>query len=49
MGCNNIVEVGCRGFVEKLEIHLLRACGLIELRLRRAVKELAEEAEKASC
>ncbi|XP_016133791.1 nucleolar protein 10-like [Sinocyclocheilus grahami] len=40
------VEVGCRGFVGKSAIQLLRAAGTTEVSLRRAIKELAEEAEK---
>ncbi len=42
------VEVGCRGFVGKSAIQLLRAAGTTGISLRRAIKELAEEAEKAS-
>ncbi len=42
------VEVGCRGFVGKSAIQLLRAAGTTRISLRRAIKELAEEAEKAS-
>ncbi len=42
------VKVGCRGFVGKSAIQLLRAAGTTGISLRRAIKELAEEAEKAS-
>ena len=42
------VEVGCRGFVGRSALQLLRATGSSGARLQRAVKELAEEAEKAS-
>lgn len=42
------VEVGCRGFVGRSAIQLLRAVGTTGASLQRATKELAEEAEKAS-
>uniref|UniRef100_A0A3B1JJ67 Reverse transcriptase domain-containing protein n=1 Tax=Astyanax mexicanus TaxID=7994 RepID=A0A3B1JJ67_ASTMX len=42
------VEVGCRGFVGKSTMQLLRDTGMTGTRLKKAVKELAEEAEKAS-
>ncbi|KAG1932793.1 hypothetical protein F2P79_020826 [Pimephales promelas] len=40
------VEVGCRGFLGVSTIHLLREAGVTGRRLRRATKDLAEEAEK---
>nr|XP_061819532.1 uncharacterized protein LOC133608354 [Nerophis lumbriciformis] len=42
------VEIGCRGFVGGSATRLLRAAGMTGSNLRRAIKELAEEAEKAS-
>ena len=42
------VEVGCRGFVGSSAIRLLRAVGMTGHSLKRAIKELGEEAEKAS-
>uniref|UniRef100_A0A3B4XDA6 Reverse transcriptase domain-containing protein n=1 Tax=Seriola lalandi dorsalis TaxID=1841481 RepID=A0A3B4XDA6_SERLL len=42
------VEVGSRGFVGKAAVQLLRRAGLTGSSLRKAVKELGEEAEKAS-
>ncbi len=41
------VEVGCRGFVGKSAIQLLRAARTTGISLRRAIKELSKEAEKA--
>lgn len=42
------VEVGCRGFLGLSTIRLLREAGVTGGRLRRATKDLAEEAEKGS-
>ena len=42
------VEVGCRGFVSKAIVQLLRGAGMTGSNLRRAVKELGEEAENVS-
>ena len=42
------VEVGCRGFVGSSTVHLLRDMGCTGARCRKAIKELAEEAEKGS-
>ena len=42
------VEVGSRGFVGKTVVQLLRSAGMMGTSLRKAVKELGEEAEKAS-
>ncbi len=43
-GTDRPVEVGCRGFVGNSTIQLLRAAGKTGISLRRAIKELAEEA-----
>lgn len=42
------VEVGCRGFLGLSTIRLLREAGVNGGRLRRATRDLAEEAEKGS-
>lgn len=42
------VEVGSRGFVGKTAVQLLRGAGVMGSNLRKAMKELGEEAEKAS-
>lgn len=42
------VEVGCWGFVSKAVVQLLHGAGMTGSNLRKAVKELGEEAEKAS-
>lgn len=42
------VEVGCRGFVGLSTTHLLRDTGVTGGKLKKATKELAEEAEKGS-
>ncbi|RXN29065.1 hypothetical protein ROHU_018794 [Labeo rohita] len=42
------VEVGCRGFLGLSTIRLLREAGVTGGKLRRATKDLAEEAEKGS-
>ena len=41
-------EVGCRGFIGKSTQHLLKALGITGSKQRKALKELAEEAEKGS-
>lgn len=43
------MEVRCRDFVGKTAIQLLPATGTTGVRLQRAVKELVEKREKASC
>ena len=40
------MEVGCRGYVGSSTVRLLRNMGCTGARHRKAVKELAEEAEK---
>ncbi|XP_060789308.1 uncharacterized protein LOC132894068 [Neoarius graeffei] len=42
------VEVGCRGFIGTSIQHLLRKIGVTGTKLKRASRELAEEAERAS-
>lgn len=42
------VEVGCRGFVGTSIQRLLRKVGVSGARLKRASRDLAEEAERAS-
>ncbi|KAG1971952.1 hypothetical protein F2P79_000201 [Pimephales promelas] len=42
------VEVGCRGFVGSSTVRLLREMGRTGARCRKAIKELAEEAERGS-
>lgn len=42
------VEVGCRGFVGSSTSRLLRDMGATGIRHRKAMKELAEEAERGS-
>ncbi|KAJ8402646.1 hypothetical protein AAFF_G00367290 [Aldrovandia affinis] len=42
------VEVGCRGFVSTSMTRLLRDMGMADAKLRKATKELSEEAEKGS-
>lgn len=38
------VEVGCRGFVGKIVVQRLHGAGMVGSKLRKAVKELGEEA-----
>lgn len=42
------VEVGCRGFVGRSAVQLLRDVGVAGANLRRVVKELGEEADRSS-
>ena len=42
------VEVGCRGYVGQSATRLLRDAGVTGGKLRKAIKDLAEEAEKGS-
>lgn len=42
------MEVRSRGFVGKAVIQLLYSAGVAESRLRKAVKELGEDVEKAN-
>ena len=44
----NPVEIGCRGFVGTSTLHFLKSMGVTGPKLKKALKNLAEEAEQGS-
>lgn len=47
-GCILPVEVGCRGFVGRSTVQLVRDVGVTGAKLRRTVKDLGDEAGRSS-